>query len=447
MGLAVVPALSEAVIFAHNLNRDLERMVADVAARPHIRGILLPFAEHASLAIVDIDEAGGMEAAREIRNQDRSVPILIVAADMNSALDLASIGRVDFLQKPVIPELLSAKLQILIRPESRNRVEVASITTDAEGRILEVNQKAEELFGSIPENLMRLIPGWQPLNRDGEQMIRNRMGLEVPARIISKSMEEDGQVGYRTYVLESADRHHQGTGSFDQCLEELQEKKGKLKQFARAIGHDFREPLRMVVSYTQLVEHRFGSQLGDEAQPLMQFVVEGAKRIDELLQALAHCMELESADYDCETVDCEDALEEALEKLKANIEASKAVITRSPMPKVKGDASRLIEVFSQLLENALKFNSSPVPVLRVWAEQRNGHWMVSIQDNGIGIESDQMERAFTIFKRLNGSRYPGSGIGLTVCTTIVKRHGGRIWAESTPGEGSIFRFTLPALQS
>jgi light-regulated signal transduction histidine kinase (bacteriophytochrome) len=318
--------------------------------------------------------------------------------------------------------------------------------SDEEGDILSMNHAAEELFGT-PQNLRDVIPTWQPSQSDGQVTARSKEGSEFHAQVISTPRQEGGRRVYSTFVLD----HSSGQatdpegleGVFSKCLHDLQHKRMRLRQFANAIGHDFQEPLRMVVSYTQLVEQRYGSQLDGQAQPLMEFAVQGAKRINALLQALSECMELESAEYDSGEVDCGEALDRAVDDLGDTIRQSRAVIDRGELPKVNGDAKKLAEVFRRLLDNAIKFNSSAAPVIRVSAELGAEGWTFSLQDNGIGIEADQMERAFTIFKRLHGSKYPGAGIGLTMCSMIVERHGGRIWADSTPGEGSTFHFTLP----
>jgi signal transduction histidine kinase len=446
-GMTTVTALAEAVICGVNLNQEMSSMVAKTVESPEIRGVLLPdAAEHAALVIVDLDQEGGADAARKIRDQNALVPILLLAQDLNSARELAALGRVDFLGKPLFPEILAARLENLIRPERRSSAPIASIVTDEEGDILSMNHAAEELFGT-PQNLRDVIPAWQPSQSDRQVTARSKEGSEFHVQVISTPRQEGGRRVYSTFVLD----HSSGQtvdpegleGVFSKCLDDLKHKRMRLKQFANAIGHDFQEPLRMVVSYTQLVEQRYGPQLDGQAQPLMEFAVQGAKRINALLRALSECMELESAEYDSGEVDCGEALDRAVEDLDDTIRQSRAVIERGELPKVKGDAKKLAEVFRRLIDNAIKFNSSAAPVIRVSADQRADGWTISLEDNGIGIEADQMERAFTIFKRLHGSKYPGAGIGLTMCSMIVERHGGRIWADSTPGEGSTFYFTIP----
>jgi light-regulated signal transduction histidine kinase (bacteriophytochrome) len=228
-----------------------------------------------------------------------------------------------------------------------------------------------------------------------------------------------------------------------QCLRDLKRNQSRLKQFANAIGHDFQEPLRMVVSYSQLVEQRYGTQLDAQARPLMDFAVQGAMRINALLHALCECMEIESADHTRGEVDCDEALDSAVASLQATMFASHAAIERGKMPRVVGGGARLEQVFRHLIDNAIKFNTSAEPFVQITAEPDADNWVFSVKDNGIGIEPAQMEKAFKIFKRLHGPKYPGAGIGLTICSTIVERHGGRLWAESVPGQGSTFHFTLP----
>lgn len=226
----------------------------------------------------------------------------------------------------------------------------------------------------------------------------------------------------------------------------LQRSNTDLQQFAYVASHDLTEPLRMVASYLQLLNQRHSSTLDPQAKEFINFAIDGAMRMQGLIQDLLAYSRVEMRGRSPEPTDTQQALTTALSNLKMAIEETGALITTDPLPKVQADRVQLTQVFQNLIANALKFHGPEPPRIQIGAEERDGQWLLSVRDNGIGIDPKNAERIFVIFQRLHTRQeYPGTGIGLAICKKIIERHGGRIWVESTPGQGATFFFTLPAL--
>lgn len=234
-----------------------------------------------------------------------------------------------------------------------------------------------------------------------------------------------------------------------QALEEsernLARSNAELEQFAYVASHDLQEPLRMVSSYVQLLRDRYKGKLDQEAEEFIDFAYDGAIRMQQLISDLLSYSRVGTRGKQFDPVSLETALAHALANLSLAISDKGAEVTHGPLPLVSGDVRQLTQLWQNLVENGIKFQGHGPPKVHISAECLGNQYVCSVCDNGIGIEPQYAEKIFLIFHRLHSrAEYPGTGIGLAICKRIVERHGGRIWVESAPGEGSTFRFTLPA---
>lgn len=218
----------------------------------------------------------------------------------------------------------------------------------------------------------------------------------------------------------------------------------ELEQLAYVASHDMQEPLRMIASYLQLVAQRYTDKLDDDGREFIGYAVDGAKRMQALINDLLAYSRVGTKAKPFAPVDCAAVVDTALQHLRVAVDESGACIECGALPRVSGDMSQLVQLFQNLLGNAIKFRGSAAPTIRIDCEPRGDGWCISVVDNGIGIEPEYSERIFVLFQRLHGrTQYAGTGIGLALCKKIVERHGGRIWVERAPTQGSSFRFTLP----
>ena len=225
---------------------------------------------------------------------------------------------------------------------------------------------------------------------------------------------------------------------------ELARSNAELEQFAYVASHDLQEPLRMVASYTQLLARRYEGRLDDDADEFIGYAVDGATRMQQLISDLLAFSRVGTRGKPLEPMEAQAAYEEALANLALSIEDSGAEVSADPLPRVLGDHVQIVQLFQNLIGNAIKFHGEAAPRVHVSAQEQEDHWLFSVADNGIGIDAQYFERIFVIFQRLQGRReFPGTGIGLALCQKIVTRHHGRIWVESEPARGSTFYFTMP----
>ncbi len=258
--------------------------------------------------------------------------------------------------------------------------------------------------------------------------------------------ELDARVRLRTAELERANRALQEREALlVRQTEELARSNADLEQFAYIASHDLQEPLRMVAIYTELLARRYSAALDSQADGFIATILAGVRRLETLIRdllAYSHTIHAEPAAP--QRFQAREAARVAMDRLDALIRESGASVEIGTLPELVGDSVALTQVFQNLLSNALKYKTSAEARVRISAEQVREEWTFSVRDNGIGIHPDYHETIFEPFKRLHSREIRGSGVGLAICRRIVERQGGRIWVESSPGEGADFRFTIPA---
>lgn len=235
----------------------------------------------------------------------------------------------------------------------------------------------------------------------------------------------------------------QAQGELQRYAAELERSNQDLQQFAYVASHDLQEPLRMVAGYTNLLSRRYKDQLDKDAAEFISFIVDATSRMQTLVQDLLAYARVETQAQPLVPTELEPVLAQTLTNLQVAIRERGAVITHDPLPRVLGDERQLVQLFQNLISNAVKFCKDKAPEVHVSTKPSEHEWIISVRDNGIGIEPQYAEKIFQIFQRLHSKgEYPGTGIGLAICKKIVERHGGRLWVESVPGQGATFFFTL-----
>ncbi len=229
------------------------------------------------------------------------------------------------------------------------------------------------------------------------------------------------------------------------AMEALRNANSDLEQFAFSASHDLQEPLRMVATFSQLLQVKYAGKLDQQADTIIQHCVEGATRMGRMIRDLLEYTRASSLSNPMlDTVSVDVVLDEALRNLRASIEESGALVTHDPLPVLRAEPVHLQQIFQNLVSNAIKYRGSDAPCVHISAAPEGGGWMFSVRDNGIGIDARYTEQVFGLFKRLHSnSQYSGTGLGLAICKKLVERYQGRIWVESEPGIGSTFFFTLP----
>ncbi|WP_408958877.1 PAS domain S-box protein [Natrinema sp. 74] len=231
----------------------------------------------------------------------------------------------------------------------------------------------------------------------------------------------------------------------EETIAQLEESNERLEQFAYAASHDLQEPLRMVSSYLQLIERRYADDLDEDGEEFLDYAVDGANRMRDMIDGLLEYSRVETRGQPLEPVDLDAVLDDVIEDLQFQIRETNAEITTERLPYVEGDASQLRQVLQNLLSNALEYSGDEPPRVHVDAERRGDEYVVSVRDEGIGIAPENHDSVFDVFQRLHSREaYDGTGIGLALCERIIERHGGEIWVDAAPGEGSTFSVTVPA---
>jgi PAS domain S-box-containing protein len=356
--------------------------------------------------------------------------------------------------------------------EMRNRaiLESASdsiITMDHQGNVLEFNLAAERMFGYVREDVLGksmaefvIPPSLREAHRRGlAHYLATGEGLVIGKRLEIAALRADGTefpvelsivripdsepAAFTGFIRDITERKR-SEEALAQHAEELARSNAELEQFAYVASHDLQEPLRMVSSYVELLARRYGSQLDEKADKFIGYAVDGAMRMQTLIEALLSYSRVDTKGTSFEPVDSAVAVGQAVANLQHAIQTKGTVVTHDLLPRVTADAVQLTQLFQNLIGNAIKFCEAEPSRVHLGAKRDGKEWIFSVRDNGIGIHPEHAQRIFLIFQRLHSrAKYPGTGIGLAICKKIVERHGGRIWVESQLGGGSVFYFSIP----
>jgi two-component system NtrC family sensor kinase len=348
---------------------------------------------------------GGEETCRRIKSSSalREIPLIMVTSNVHrdAMIEGLAAGADDYVAKSSPPEVLKARVHAQIW---RKQFEDES------------RRRREDLL------------------RGERELTAIRIAREVAEAEAAREREREREAAQAVLL---------------QTLAELRRSNEELGHFAYIASHDLQEPLRMVVSYTQLLARRYKGKLDADADEFIAFAVDGASRMQRLIQDLLLYSRTGTAELNRRPVSSEQALDRALAKLRGAIEQGGAVVTHGPLPTVWADEPQLVQLFHNLIGNGIKYQSAGVPTVHISAATSDeATWQFSVSDNGIGIESQYFERIFRMFQRLHKpTEFTGTGIGLAICKKIIERHNGRISVESQLGRGSTFHFALPGSEA
>ncbi|MHC4598527.1 MAG: PAS domain-containing sensor histidine kinase [Planctomycetota bacterium] len=375
-----------------------------------------PDGEVRALAGIATDITQRKRAEEEVRKLSLALeqsPVLVMITDTR--------GTVEYVN-PKYTEVTGYEASEIV---GRSTAELGELATEAARQLWDAIADGEEWHGDFVARKKSGEPYWESAS-------------------ISAIRDRHGSITHFLKVAEDITKRKVAEQKLARTLEELERSNLDLEQFAYVASHDLQEPLRVVTSYLDLLKRRYGGRLGPDADKFIVYAVDGVSRMGALIADILAYSRVGTKGRPLQPTDPEVALDQALANLGATVEESGASITRDPLPTVNGDASQLVQLFQNLIGNAVKFRGTSPPRIHVSAGQEGEEWVFSVRDNGIGIEEEYSDRIFKIFKRLHvRTKYPGTGIGLAICKKIVERHGGRIWVKSEPWKGSTFFFTIP----
>jgi PAS domain S-box-containing protein len=454
--------------------------------------------EHDFAAIlldVRMPEMDGFETAEMIRARRKSLqtPILFVTAYRSDEQLFRgyNLGAVDFLFKPIVPEILQSKVNVFVelrrteqllrrkadelaRTEERFRIVLeaapdAMVITNQAGTIELANSRADTLFGHSREALIgrdihSLLPEWTCPDEDlpyaALPQLTPRLtayrddGSAFPAEITRNSFHAPDGLLITTAIRDATDQAD-AEARIQKTNLELEKRVAErtaalrysneaLRQFAWAASHDLQEPIRTVVTYSQWLSQIMNGDLGARESKMLATIEQHASRLNQLLGGLRQYIQVsDSGQHARISVDCNAAVKAAAWNLQAMIQENTASIECGALPSILSLELPLVQLFQNLISNAIKYRSAEPPVIRISAREEENSWIFSVQDNGIGIDPKYFDYIFGVFRRLHGAQKSGTGIGLAICRAAVERLGGRIWVESALGSGSTFYVSLP----
>jgi PAS domain S-box-containing protein len=307
---------------------------------------------------------------------------------------------------------------------------------------------APEVIDEIPGILKRIAQGERVDHYQTKRKTKDGRILTL-SLTVSPIRDASGAVMGASKVARDITERERQEEALRKVNAALTRSNADLQQFAYSASHDLQEPLRMVATYSDMLQRKFGGKLGPSGDEYIRYTIEGALRMEQLLRDLRAYTQASTMEQEpTEDIDAGKILDQALLNLDTAIKDSGASIARSDLPLVRLHEFQLQQLFQNLIGNAIRYRTDAPPKIQVTARRQGKEWLFSVQDNGIGIDPQYKEQVFGIFKRLHSTaEYPGTGMGLAICQRIVERAGGRIWVESQPGQGSTFFFTVPCKET
>ncbi len=481
------------VSLAANLSEALSELLNHKLSKSTIDAVLLD---------LNLPDSAGIETFFRVYENASDLPIVVLSSinAESTAVEALQGGAQDYLIKGKASELEIGRCLLyaiersrverrLRQSEKRTRLVLenctdAFISCDNSGLIKDWNRQAEALFGwrreevigktlaetVIPEelqevhrrDLQRLSHEEQEmsLRRRGETHLLHKDGQRIPVELGLFPIhlgEDSGELCAFVHDISYRKQIEQRMKHLNEELEqrveertaELARSNSELQQFAKVASHDLQEPLRAMEGYARLLAKRYKGKLDADGDEFINYILDGVDRMVKLIQSVLVHASIDNSDIKTlQLVDCNDVMEEVLSNLKASIQECGAKINTGRLPTVVASKTELLQLFQNLVSNAIKYSArDKIPEISVDAEENVHEWVFSVEDNGIGIDPKYTEKIFDMFARLHGkTSYSGTGIGLAICKKIVETHGGRIWVQSEPGSGSIFLFTLPRSQ-
>ena len=373
------------------------------------------------LILLDImmPEMNGYEVCQHLKLEakTREIPVIFISAkdEVFDKVNAFAVGGVDYISKPFQFE------EVLARIESHLSLR------NLQKQLKEQNVLLQEEITSR----LAVEKTLQEKNLILQQEISTR-------RAVEKALQEQNLV-----LQQEISNRQRAESALLKSNQELARSNAELEQFAYVASHDLQAPLATIASYAQLLEKRYKDQLDSKASKFIDNIVHGCTRMQTLIDDLLEYSRVGRSRKPFQLTDCNHAVEQALANLQGAIRQTQAVVTYSELPAVMGDISQLVQLFQNLVGNSIKYRHDAPPVVHITACKQEKDWLFSVSDNGIGIATQHQARIFQIFQRLHTQKeYSGTGIGLAICQKIVERHGGYIWVESQPGQGSTFYFTV-----
>jgi PAS domain S-box-containing protein len=445
---------------------------------------------------LSLPDSQGINTFYRMRNFDSVIPIVVLTGldDQNIALEAVKGGAQEYLVKGRASEDSVARClryaiernnaeQRLRASERRTRMIVENaldgfVSFDNSLTIIDWNKHSEQMFGykreeilgktinelfapisvktSGPVNLGNILAtgDGSTLNKRFEMMAITKDGTEFPVEIGLFRVEDPKGEIFGTFINDITERREidlkrrqmrrELEKRVQQRTADLERSNEELQQFAKIASHDLQEPLRAVQGFAHLLEKRYREKLDKDGAEFIDYILDGTTRMQELVQAVLEHSTIEACGKDVPLTAVRSVLREVETNLGQSIKESHAQIIYGDLPQVPVQRTHLIQLFQNLIGNAVKYRSEKAPRIEIAAELSVDQWLFSVSDNGIGIDSAYAEKIFDMFARLHGrTEYKGTGMGLAICKKIVTANGGRIWMESQPGQGSIFLFTLP----